>query len=83
MPMFRKKPEVFEANQFMNPATAPVGVRTEEDGRAYVVTAHNQKVYLEPGDWIVAEKNGNGYYPIKPEIFVTICDPAGDILDHV
>ena len=76
--MFRKKAELFEANQFQHAATAPVGVRTEEDGRAYVMTAHSQKVYLKSGDWIVAEKNGNGYYPITPEIFPTICDPVED-----
>jgi len=76
MPMFRKKPETFEANQFTHSATAPVGVRCDEDGRSYVVTAHKQRVYLEPGDWIVAEKNGDGYYPIKDSIFKTICDPV-------
>ena len=64
-----KKPIVIEANQFTHPATSPIGVRTEEDGRAYVMTAHKQKVYLEPGDWVVAEPNGDGYYPIKDEIF--------------
>ena len=70
MPMFRRKPEPpFEANQFQHAATSPVGVRTEEDGRAYVVTAHEQKVYLQPGDWVRAEPDGVHYYPIKDEIF--------------
>lgn len=79
MPLFQKKPAVFEANQFTHPATAPIGVRTDEDGRAYVVTAHGQKVYLEPGDWIVAEPDGRGYYPIKADIFPTICDPCSPL----
>lgn len=70
MPMFRRKPEApFEANQFKHAATAPVGVLVQEDGRAYVVTAHYQKVYLELGDWIRAEPDGVHYYPIKDEIF--------------
>lgn len=70
MPKFRKKPTVIEANQFQHPATGALGTCTEEDGRAYVVTAHEQKVYLEPGDWIVAEPGKpNRFYPIKPDIF--------------
>lgn len=65
----RRTLESVEANQFLHPATAPAGVRTEEDSRAYVVTAHGQKVYLEAGDWVVAEPDGRGYYPIKDDIF--------------
>lgn len=76
MPMFRKKSKLVEANQFQHAATAPVGVRVEEDGRAYVMTAHKQKVYLEPGDWVVPEPNGDGYYPIKDVIFRDSFDPA-------
>lgn len=69
MALFRKKPVVVEANQFFHPATGPFGTQTEEDGRAYVTTAHGQKVYLEPGDWIIAEPDGRGFYPCKPDIF--------------
>jgi hypothetical protein len=39
------------------------------------VTAHGQRVYLEPGDWIRAEPDGRGHYPIKADIFPTLCDP--------
>lgn len=42
---------------------------TEEDGRAYVMTLHEQKVYLEPGDWVVAEPDGVHFYPIKDSVF--------------
>ncbi len=35
----------------------------------YVVTTHGQKAYLDEGDWIVTEPDGNGYYPCKPDIF--------------
>jgi hypothetical protein len=70
MGKYRRKPIVIEANQFWHAATGPLGTCVEEDGRAYVVTAHEQKVYLEPGDWIVAEPGvPNRFYPIKPEIF--------------
>jgi hypothetical protein len=78
MPFFYKKRIPVELNQYLHPATAPVGVRTEEDGRAYVVTAHEQKVYLEPGDWIAPEGDGVHYYPIKDEIKQRTYDAADD-----
>lgn len=76
MPMFRKKPVVIEAEQFTHPATATRGVRTEEGGRAYVVTVHQQKVYLEPGDWILPEPDGEHFYPVKPDIFAATYEPV-------
>jgi hypothetical protein len=78
MPRFRKKPSYFEADQWF-PGKAVVGVHDPIPGelpRHYVRTAHKQVVFLEPGDWVVAEPDGSGYYPIKPDIFPTICDPV-------
>ncbi|GAG12165.1 unnamed protein product, partial [marine sediment metagenome] len=40
----------------------------------YVVTIHDQKVYLEPGDWIIAEPDGVHFYPCKPDIFEATYD---------
>jgi hypothetical protein len=75
MPMFRRKVTTIEAEQFHHAATSPRGVRTEEDGRAYVITAHEQKVYLAPGDWIVPESGRDDrFYPIKPDIFAQTYD---------
>ncbi len=76
MPRFRKKPILVEAEQYLHPATAPHGVRTEEDGRAYVVTIHKQKVYLEAGDWILPEPDGEHFYPVKNVIFAATYEPA-------
>ena len=75
MSKFIRKSTVIEANQFTHPATSPVGVRTEEDGRAYVVTIHEQKVYLEPGDWVLPEPDGKHYYPVKDAIFKQTYEP--------
>jgi hypothetical protein len=69
MGKYIKKATIVEANQFWNNETVPIGVRINEYGKAYVVTAHYQKVYLEPGDWIVPEPDGEHYYPIKNDIF--------------
>jgi hypothetical protein len=49
------------------PPTAP---------RHFVVTAHRQRVYLEPGDWVIAEPDGVHHYPCKPDIFRAIYKPA-------
>jgi len=76
MAKFRKKPVVIEAVQFDgNPAHDPSGVwRREEDGSPYVVTIHDQRCYLAPGDWIVPEPDGVHYYPVKPDIFAATYD---------
>ena len=69
MPLFRRKekPPV-ELNQFIHGATAPAGVHCDEDGRSYVVTIHNQRAYLESGDWVAPEGDGIHYYPIKDRV---------------
>lgn len=79
MPRFRKKPVEFEAEQYLGPDhPLPAGVYPGGDhleDRPYVYTAHNQPIFLEPGDWVVREPKGPGYYAIKPDIFPTLCDP--------
>ncbi len=85
MPWFQKKPQRYEANQWTGPDCKIPGVQFSwvQDEQSvnggghvyYVVTAHNQRVYLVRGDWVVAEPDGRGHYPIKDSIFRTICDP--------
>lgn len=78
MPKFRKKPGVVEAEQwFPQPEDTDelpmAGVHSQQRMMGgfdyYVVTIHEQKVYLEPGDWIIAESDGVHFYPCKPDIF--------------
>lgn len=76
MPKFRRKSAVVNAEQFMHPSMTPAGVFVTENGSAYVITAHAQRVYLEPGDWILPEPNGDGYYPVKPDIFAATYEEA-------
>lgn len=76
MPLFRKKPIIVEAEQFSHPVITPRGVQREEDGRAYVVTVHEQKVYVELGDWILPEPDGKHFYPVKPDIFADTYEPV-------
>ena len=70
MAKYRKKPVVVEAEQFTGKGSDPLGVfRREEDLSPYVVTIHDQRCYLSPGDWILPEPDGVHYYPCKDSIF--------------
>jgi len=72
MATFRKKPVVIEAVQWF-PETLHPGVWCDLEGpdadRPYVITIHNQRAYLAPGDWIIPEPKEGLYYPCKPDIF--------------
>lgn len=69
MAKYRKRPIVVEANQFVHSATAPIPVRSREDGSSYVVTIHGQETNVVQGDWIIMEPDGIHAYPCKPDIF--------------
>lgn len=86
MKLYKRKVTVVEAEQFF-PSSVPWGVQVQKGDyhawdaadrwdRYYVVTAHGQRVYLEPGDWVIAEPDGRGYYPVKPDIFASMYEPA-------
>jgi hypothetical protein len=47
------------------------------DPRPYVMTAHGQAAYLEPGDYVLVEPDGRGHYPCKADIFEANYEPAG------
>jgi hypothetical protein len=79
MPKFRKKPVVVEAEQFViGDGPLPPGVHGAEGGHFYVMTAHNQTVFVVRGDWIIAEPDGRGYYPCKSDIFAATYEPVED-----
>ncbi len=77
MAKFRKKPVEIDAVQFFYDGERVPGVfypPTSEDGKtyegdAYVVTIHGQPAYLQNGDWVITEPDGEHHYPCKPDIF--------------
>lgn len=85
MGLYRSKVVEITANQFLHPATAPIGVRTREDGSCYVITIHGQETNIEPGDWIILEeprtdsswRKGERAYPCKPDVFQKKYEYAG------
>ncbi len=73
---FRKKPVVIEAVQYIKYGSLIKGMCNSKscylagNERPHVHTIHNnQKVNLEVGDWIIAESDGEHFYPCKPDIF--------------
>jgi hypothetical protein len=69
---FRKRPQIVEANQFRHGATAPIGVRSREDGSAYVVTIQGVEIPINEGKWAILEDppgDGTRAYPCADEVF--------------
>ncbi len=53
-------------------------MRSLDDGEflvPYVITAHEQRAYLAPGDWVIPEPKAERFYPCKPDIFSNTYDP--------
>jgi hypothetical protein len=88
VPRFMKKPIVVEAEQWF-PGKRVVGVWGDEGqemcpcfrvggahNHPHVMTAHDQIIRLEPGDWIIPEPDGRGHYPCKPDIFAATYEPV-------
>lgn len=64
---FQKIPVVIDATQFVEEDIP--GVYRDQSARPYVVTIHEQRCYIERGDWIVPEPDGVHFYPVKNDIF--------------
>ncbi len=85
---FRTKPVVIEAEQFLanGEATQPVkgmklwpdenGLQPRDMSWGYVTTIHGQSAHVQHGDWVIAEPDGEHFYPCKPDIFATNYEPV-------
>lgn len=86
MPMFLKKPVRREAVKFtgFHQLPFPTGLHIEDvsddparpSHRFYVITTQGQRVYVQPGEYVVKEPDGNGYYPCEATIFEREHDPV-------
>lgn len=87
MALYRKKPVVIEAEQYLGEDHRPYPKGVCDCGRMmsgipggcqpHVHTIHdNQRVDLAPGDWIIPEPDGIHFYPCKQEIFEATYEPA-------
>ena len=83
MPKFRKKPVVVEAERY-DPFARPLqkGVCVGKcppvfSTLPHLHTAHkNQQVILVGDEWIIAEPDGEHFYPVKPDIFAATYEPV-------
>lgn len=67
MGLYTKKPVTVEAVQFNKMGDHPaveIGV-----GGGHVIEGRQGFVSVNPGDWIIAEANGAGFYPCAPDVF--------------
>ena len=79
MAIFRKKPIVVEADQYLDGMSVE-GVCCNMACpylTAHVHTIHDgQFTPIADGDWIIAEPDGEHYYPCKPDIFEATYEPV-------
>lgn len=83
MPLFRKRPVVIEAEQFLVGKPLPFSGRGPYvgfDTDFYVITIHGQRTPIALGDWIILETHGIPdqfqAYPCKPDVFEASYEPA-------
>ncbi len=87
MPMFRKKPVVIEAVQFLGNIRHLAAINKhfgaaftfrstsgEDFGNAVISTLEGEMV-ASPGDYIIRGVKGE-FYPCKPDIFATTYEPV-------
>jgi hypothetical protein len=72
MPRFRSRPFEIEAVQWNEDGDHPaVEIKQTTAGEpiAWVVRGHQGNSQVNPGDWIIAEPDGDGFYPCDPDTF--------------
>ncbi|GLS44398.1 Gp49 family protein [Methylobacterium brachythecii] len=78
MGKFTKKPVTIDAVQWFKPGDHPaVSVRTS-GGETELPSVRGKQgaVRVDPGDWIIQELDGSGYYPCKPDVFAQTYFPT-------
>jgi hypothetical protein len=76
---YRKKPVVVDATQWFaagdHPAVKEVGGGFDFDGQVH---GKQGWVGIHAGDWIIAELDGSGFYPCKPDVFAATYEAVED-----
>ncbi|SFV11780.1 MULTISPECIES: DUF2829 domain-containing protein [unclassified Methylobacterium] len=76
MGRFTKRPVTVEAVQFNKIGDHPA-VKAGF-GTGFCIEGRQGFVGVQPGDWIITEMNGAGFYPCKPDVFEATYVPAED-----
>jgi hypothetical protein len=72
MARYRKRPLEIEAEQWFPDKQVQGVYWNNRYQKFYVVTIHDQDAYLDPGDWVTGESDGEHHYPCKPDEFERI-----------
>lgn len=91
MPLFKKKPVVVEARQFIGTATSARAICDwsngtvtgpfDEDVQPYIMVKTLEGVMrVDPGDWVV-KGVAHEFYPVKPDIFGFTYEPIEEVTD--
>lgn len=74
MGLYTKKPVTVEAVQFNKIGDHPA---VEAGfGEGFCIEGRQGFVGVKPGDWIIAERDGKGFYPCAPDVFEATYAPA-------
>jgi len=87
MPTYRKKPvdvemirwtgeNLDDVRAFMRPLHATLSaVPPSDSGLTFHVVKGQSTCTIHPGDWVVRERDGSGYYPLSAEDFADGYEP--------
>lgn len=78
---FRSKPVEIEAMQWFEHGDHALVMRDNvQPGNARVgrVKGAQGWAHVDPGDWIIQEPLGPGYYPCKPDVFAAKYEPVDE-----
>jgi hypothetical protein len=79
--LYRARPVVIVAAQWYHGAQDVPGVCTCRNFAPHVHTANGNMVYLRDGDYVIAEADGEHYYPCIPEPFLNKYEWVGESKD--
>lgn len=74
MGRFTKRPVTVEAVQFNKIGDHPAD--EAGFGTGFCIEGRQGFVGVDPGDWIITEMNGAGFYPCKPDVFEATYEPT-------
>lgn len=73
---FQSKPIEIEATRFEKDGDHPSVVKTEGPQGRFEVRGHQGYSTVNLGDWIIAEPDGDGFYPCDPVTFERKYEPV-------
>jgi len=77
MAIYRRKPTTVDAEQFTDESNPPRGVHRGIAFDGFVVTTTQGRVVpVGVGEWVVAESDGEHFYPIADVEFRRIYEPV-------